>query len=45
MVDFTIIAFAIFMAVKFINSLKKKEVAVKYIRLYNEKHPVYFPKG
>jgi len=28
MVDFTIIAFVIFMAVKFINSLKKKEAAV-----------------
>lgn len=27
MVDFTIIAFVIFMAVKFINSLKKKEMA------------------
>jgi large conductance mechanosensitive channel len=27
MVDFTIIAFVIFMAVKFINSLKKKEVS------------------
>lgn len=24
---------------------KKKEQAFKYIRLYNEKHPVYFPKG
>ena len=23
---------------------KKKELAFKYIRLYNEKHPVYFPK-
>jgi len=24
---------------------KKKEAVIKYIRLYNEKHPVYFPKG
>ena len=24
---------------------KKKEYAVKYIRLFNEKHPVFFPKG
>jgi len=24
---------------------KKKEFAYKYMRLYNEKHPVYFPKG
>jgi hypothetical protein len=24
---------------------KKKEFAFKYMRLYNEKHPVYFPKG
>jgi hypothetical protein len=24
---------------------KKKEMIIKYIRLYNEKHPVYFPKG
>ncbi len=24
---------------------KKKEQTTKYIRLYNEKHPVYFPKG
>lgn len=24
---------------------KKKEQATKYIRMYNEKHPVYFPKG
>lgn len=24
---------------------KRKEQATKYIRLYNEKHPVYFPKG
>lgn len=24
---------------------KKKELATKYIRMYNEKHPVYFPKG
>ncbi len=23
----------------------KKELATKYIRMYNEKHPVYFPKG
>jgi hypothetical protein len=23
----------------------KKEFATKYIRMYNEKHPVYFPKG
>jgi hypothetical protein len=24
---------------------KKKELATKYIRMYNEKHLVYFPKG
>lgn len=24
---------------------KKKEQATKYIRMFNEKHPVYFPKG
>ncbi len=24
---------------------KRKEFAFKYMRLYNEKHPVYFPKG
>lgn len=24
---------------------KKKELATKYIRMYNEKHQVYFPKG
>jgi hypothetical protein len=24
---------------------KKKEFAFKYMRLYNDKHPVYFPKG
>lgn len=24
---------------------KRKEQATKFIRLYNEKHPVYFPKG
>lgn len=24
---------------------KKKEYAAKYIRLFNEKHPVFFPKG
>lgn len=24
---------------------KKKELATKYIRMYNEKHEVYFPKG
>ncbi|MBI3519783.1 MAG: hypothetical protein HY062_10555, partial [Bacteroidetes bacterium] len=23
----------------------KKELATKYIRMYNEKHLVYFPKG
>lgn len=27
-----------------LNKKKKKEFASKYIRLYNEKHPVYFPK-
>jgi hypothetical protein len=27
------------------NKKKKKENAFKYMRLYNEKHPVYFPKG
>ena len=26
------------------NKKKKKENAFKYMRLYNEKHPVYFPK-
>ncbi len=24
---------------------KRKDFATKYIRMYNEKHPVYFPKG
>jgi hypothetical protein len=24
---------------------KKKELATKYVRMYNEKHQVYFPKG
>lgn len=28
-----------------LNKKKKKEQAVKFIRLYNEKHIVYFPKG
>jgi hypothetical protein len=28
-----------------LNKRKKKELAFKYIRLYNEKHPIYFPKG
>lgn len=28
-----------------LNKKKKKEFATKYIRMYNEKHAVYFPKG
>ncbi len=28
-----------------LNKKKKKEMATKYIRMYNEKHWVYFPKG
>jgi hypothetical protein len=28
-----------------LNKKKKKEFATKYIRMYNEKHLVYFPKG
>lgn len=28
-----------------LNKKKKKESVVRYIRLYNEKHQVYFPKG
>ena len=28
-----------------LNRKKKKSEAFKYLRLYNEKHPVYFPKG
>jgi len=28
-----------------LNRKKRKEFATKYIRMYNEKHPVYFPKG
>lgn len=28
-----------------LNKKKKKELATKYIRMYNEKHLVYFPKG
>ncbi|MES2763971.1 MAG: hypothetical protein V4677_17275 [Bacteroidota bacterium] len=28
-----------------LNKKKKKELATKYIRMYNEKHWVYFPKG
>jgi hypothetical protein len=30
---------------KVLNKKKKKEMATKYIRMYNEKHLVYFPKG
>ena len=30
---------------KVLNKKKKKEMATKYIRMYNEKHWVYFPKG
>ena len=30
---------------KALNKKKKKEMATKYIRMYNEKHWVYFPKG
>ena len=28
-----------------LNKKKKKEFVTKYIRMYNEKHLVYFPKG
>jgi len=30
---------------KVLNKKNKKEMATKYIRMYNEKHLVYFPKG
>jgi hypothetical protein len=36
---------AVFKEFSTLNRKKKKEQAFKYIRLYNEKHPVYFPKG
>jgi len=28
-----------------LSNKKKKELISRYIRQYNEKHPVYFPKG
>ncbi len=36
---------ALFKEFSMLSKKKKKELAFKYIRLYNEKHPVYFPKG
>lgn len=36
---------ALFKEFSALSKKKKKEQAFKYIRLYNEKHPVYFPKG
>ena len=36
---------AIYNEYKALNKKKKKEMATKYIRMYNEKHWVYFPKG
>jgi hypothetical protein len=36
---------AIFKEYNTLNKKKKKEMATKYIRMYNEKHWVYFPKG
>lgn len=36
---------ALFKEFSMLSKKKKKEQAFKYIRLYNEKHPVYFPKG
>jgi hypothetical protein len=36
---------AIFKEYTTLNKKKKKEMATKYIRMYNEKHWVYFPKG
>jgi hypothetical protein len=35
---------AIFKEYSLLNKKKKKEFATKYIRMYNEKHVVYFPK-
>ena len=35
---------SIYVEYKALNKRKKKEFATKYIRLFNEKHPVYFPK-
>lgn len=36
---------AIYKEFSALNKKKKKEFATKYIRMYNEKHVVYFPKG
>jgi hypothetical protein len=36
---------AIFKEFSTLNKKKKKEFATKYIRMFNEKHTVYFPKG
>jgi len=36
---------ALFKEFSVLSKKKKKEQAFKYIRFYNEKHPVYFPKG
>lgn len=36
---------AIYNEYKALGKKKKKEMATKYIRMYNEKHLVYFPKG
>ncbi len=36
---------AIYKEFNALNKKKKKEFATKYIRMYNEKHVVYFPKG
>ncbi|MBA4239477.1 MAG: hypothetical protein C0448_02035 [Sphingobacteriaceae bacterium] len=36
---------AIYKEFSTLNKKKKKEFATKYIRMYNEKHVVYFPKG
>lgn len=35
----------IYQAYNLLNKKKKKELVSKYIRMYNEKHPVYFPKN
>ncbi len=36
---------AIYSEFEKLSKKKKKELFSKYIRMYNEKHPVYFPKG
>lgn len=36
---------AIYKEFSALNKKKKKEFATKYIRMFNEKHAVYFPKG